>query len=262
MSFIHNKLFILSTKKNNNIVNKKIIKCINENELDNTYTNTNTNTNTDTNNEIVDDIIIITKNNFDLLKKDFVNINSVRIFGKGQSFQNIKKKSKSEFNIGINQTVNELTHCDMLVINDLHNIFLIKDEVFKKIRYILTPEYLHINGCFNKDGHFKKVYDYLKEKNFVGKYIVFNLRSNLNINPEYIYLPSLISSCNNANDFVCFFLKEYIKQIDFYGVGIYFDKIYNEKFVGNGIYNNYAINKIKYNIEKTCDENKIKYNFY
>jgi hypothetical protein len=144
------------------------------------------NTNIDENSNKDTNITIIDVNNINLVENDFKNIDYVRIFGKGNTFQDVKKTSEKEFNIGINQTVNELTDCDMLVINDLHNIYLIKDEVFKKIKYILTPEYLHIKLKFNIEGHFQKVYGYIKEKGFVGKYIVYNLKSNPNLNKNYI----------------------------------------------------------------------------
>jgi hypothetical protein len=243
MSFINNKLFLLSKKKNINVTIK------NKEHKNNQ------------NNNIDNNILLINKKNIEILQNDFKNIDLVRIFGKGPTFKDVLKKSNNEFHIGINQTVNELTDCDMLVINDLHNIYLINDNVFKKIKYILTPEYLHIKQSFNIDGHFKKVYDYLIKKNFVGKYIIYNLGTNPNPNLDYITLPSQISSCNNANDFVCIFLNKFIKQIDFYGIGIYFNKKYNDKFVGNGIYNDFIINKIYKNLENNCIKNKINYKF-
>ena len=135
-------------------------------------------------NTIHEDIIIIKKNNINTLINDFTNISNVRIFGKGDTFDNILKTSYEEFHIGINQTVNELSECDMLVINDLHNIYLIKDEVFSKLKYILTPEYLHINCRFNLNGKWINVYDYLIKKKFIGKYIIYNLKSNPKQNPD------------------------------------------------------------------------------
>ena len=219
----------------------------------------NTNINENSYKEI--NITIINVNNINLVENDFKNIDYVRIFGKGSTFQDVKKTSDKEFNIGINQTVNELTDCDMLVINDLHNIYLIKDEVFKKIKYILTPEYLHIKIKFNLHGHFQKVYDYIKERGFVGKYIVYNLKSNRKPNKNYISLLSSISSCNTAIDFVCTFLNKFIKIISFFGVGIHSDNNYNDKFIGNGKYGKLRINGIRGHIISRCKANKIKYIF-
>ena len=205
-------------------------------------------------------ITIINVSNINSVINDFENINYVRIFGKGSTFQDVKKTSDKEFNIGINQTVNELTDCDMLVINDLHNIYLIKDEVFKKIKYILTPEYLHIKKKFNIEGHFQKVYGYIKEKGFVGKYIVYNLKSNPNLNKNYINLPSGLTSCNTATDFVTIFLNKFIRHISFYGVGIYhLQEKYNNKFIGNGKYDIDQINRINKHIDGKCKKYKIDY---
>jgi len=210
--------------------------------------------------DIHNNITIIDVNNINLVENDFKNIDYVRIFGKGSTFQDVKKTSDKEFNIGINQTVNELIDCDMFVINDLCNLYLAKDEVFKKIKYILTPEYLHINEKFNINGHFQKVYDYIKEKGFVGKYIVYNLITNPNLNKNYINLPSAISSCNTATDFICIFLNNFIKHISFYGVGIYnSQENYNNKYIGNGIYNMYRINLINTHIDNICKKYKIEY---
>ena len=104
--------------------------------MDDTYNNILIdNTNIDENSYKDTNITIIDVNNINLVENDFENINYVRIFGKGNTFQDVKKTSEKEFNIGINQTVNELTDCDMLAINDLHNIYLIKDEVFSSSLY-------------------------------------------------------------------------------------------------------------------------------
>jgi hypothetical protein len=290
MSFIHNKLFMLNNNKLNNNKNKKGKH--NKHNKDNQYNQDNTDNqdnkeqydtkitvtkviknNLKTINKIIlpknidnyidnnidNNIFLIKKDNINLINDDFENINLVRIFGKGPTFQNIKKTNSSEFHIGINQTVNELTDCDMLVINDLHNIYLIKDEVIKNLKYILTPEYLHINGCYNVNGYFKKVYEYVKEKKFVGKYIVYNLGSNQNPNSEYITLSSRISSSNNATDFVCIFLNNFIKKIDFYGIGIYSTQNYNDKFIGNGNYKRDCLNRISNDIKRKCEKYKIKY---
>ena len=248
-------LNMIKNKKNivkvNNIITDNIIT---DNIItDNIITDNIITDNIITDSTVQNDITIIKKNNINTLINDFKNIKIVRIFGKGVTFDNIQKKSSEEFHIGINQTVNELSQCDMLVINDLHNIYLIKDEVLKKIKYILTPEYLHINGSFNLNGIWKKVYNYLIEKKFIGKYIIYNLKSNKNPNLDYIDLPSCYTSCNNAIDFACIFLNKYIKNIECYGIGVFSDtNNYNKKFVGNGNYNKYHVDRIKQLIESIC----------
>jgi hypothetical protein len=219
----------------------------------------NTNTSTSINNIVYD--MIIDKNKLESIvgDDDFKNINLVRIFGKGPSFKNIEKIDKeNEFHIGINQTVNILTDVDMLVINDLENIYLIHEDKLKNLKYILTPEYLHINQRFNINGYFVNVYEYLKQKKFTGKYIVYNLGTNRNPNPNYITLPSTLTSSNSALDFVCIFLNKYIKNIEFYGVGLS-GKNYHKLFTGNGTYNINRIHKISNHIKKTCELYKINY---
>ena len=209
------------------------------------------------------DIIIIKKNNINTLINDFQNISKVRIFGKGVTFNNILKSSNEEFHIGINQTVNELSQCDMLVINDLHNIYLIKDEVFTKLKYILTPEYLHINGLFNLNGKWTKVYDYLIQKKFIGKYVIYNLKTNPNPTSDYIDLPSCSTSCNNAVDFTCIFLNKYIKNIECYGIGIFSNtNNYNKIFVGNGKYNKEHTDKIQELIKDICKKYLINFSIF
>ena len=207
-----------------------------------------------------DDILIIEKNNIDILIEDFKHITTIRIFGKGATFANVLKKSSDEFHIGINQTVNELSQCDMLVINDLHNIYLLNDDVFPRIKYILTPEYLH-NLVELQNGLWTKVFKYLTEKKFKGKYIIYNLLSNPNPNPKYISLPSCLSSCNNAVDFVCIFLNTYVKNIECFGVGIFSGTNYSKLFVGNGHYHEKHCDDIRQLILNVCDEYSINVNF-
>lgn len=203
---------------------------------------------------------IIMKKNIDSFTKDFLNtnINEVVIFGKGPSFK-IIEKTDNLFFIGINQTINLLDNCDMLVINDLHNIYLINDEKIKNLKYILTPEYLHINKLFDINGTCKKVIEYLENKNFKGKYIIFNLNTNPISNINLITLPSTISSSNTATDFVCMFMNKFIKNISYYGVGVYNDNKYTNIFTGNGSYNINEINLIRNHIIKTCRNYSIKY---
>ncbi len=202
-------------------------------------------------------VTIIYINNISEITEEFKFINLVRVFGKGPSFEIIHKKSDSEFHIGINQATNFIPECDMLAINDLHNIYLINKDKLKTLKYILTPEYLHINQRFNINGHYSKVIDYLKENNFGGKYIVYNLRTNPNPNPNFISLPSRVSSSNNAVDFVCIFLNKYIKNVECYGIGLFLKENYNKKFVGNGHYNINTINYISKYIKIICDKYKI-----
>jgi hypothetical protein len=237
-----------------NIINKPNIK-------DNTINKPNIKDNTINKPNIKDNIIILTKDNINLFINDFKNITNIRIFGKGPSFKNIIPNS-NDFHIAVNQAANELTNCDMLAINDLHNIYLIKDDVIKKIRYIITPEYLHINQYFNNNGHFSKVYNYILSKGFTGKYIVYNLKTNPNPNRTYISLYTSLTTSNTVAEFICTYLKNYIKLIEFYGVGVISNKNYSDKFKGNGTYDVKRINGIKKYINEVCKNNNINYEIY
>jgi len=201
-------------------------------------------------------IDIIYKKNIDELIDEFKDIILIRVFGKGPTFKNIEKTNKNDFHIGINQSINFLSECDMLVINDLHNIFLVDKEKIKKLKYILTPEYLHIDGVFNKDGYYEKVFNHLKQNNFTGKYIVYNLRTNPESNINFIDLHSTISSSNTAIEFICVYLNKFIKKIECYGIGQN-GKRYNKLFVGNGNYDEARIAEISFHISKICKKHNI-----
>jgi hypothetical protein len=191
----------------------------------------------------------------------FSNYNRAVIFGKGPSFQNIKKTNKKDLFITINQASNEIEDVDIICINDYHNIEKIRIDVFKKVKYILIPEY------FNVDCKLNKKYDHLTVKKrlngiFTGQYIVYN-RPDMERNLEFILLPTITSSCNSACDFVCSYLNKFIKKIDFYGVGIVDNNIYyHESFpVGFGTYTKSRLVSIRMNIIKVCKKNNIEFIF-
>jgi len=251
---IKNKININKPININNTINKPNIK-------DNTINKPININNTINKSNTKDNIIILTKDNINLFIDDFKNITNIRIFGKGPSFKNIIPNS-NDFHIAVNQSANELTNCDMLAINDLHNIYLIKDDVIKKIRYIITPEYLHINQYFNNNGHFSKVYNYILSKGFTGKYIVYNLKTNPNPNRTYISLYTSLTTSNTVAEFICTYLKNYIKLIEFYGVGVLNNKNYSDKFKGNGTYDVKRINGIRKYINEVCKNNNINYEIH
>ena len=203
---------------------------------------------------------IILQENIKLINNLFSKYNTVRIFGKGPTFTNIEKKKESELYIGINQTVNELTDCDILALNDLHNINKIDTKIFAKLKFIIMPEYLHIEWKFDKKGHWSKVYDKINDI-FNGYYIIFNLVTSKIPNPLLVSLSNGISTANTVAEFVCLFLKKYIIKIDFHGIGINSAKNYHDKFIGFGYYNNRRIEYIKKNLTDTCTKYKISFSF-
>ncbi len=199
---------------------------------------------------------VITLDNIDKLKL-FSQYKIARIFGKGPSFKNIIKKNDNELHIAVNQASNLIDTCDVLIINDLHNIDKVKDDTIRKLKFIILPEFLHIKWKFNIKGHWSVVFDKIHNL-FTGHYIIYNLRTSRYKNKNLISLPSTITSANTVNDFICLYLKKYIKRIDFYGIGI-IGKNYHKDFIGYGNYNNARIIKIKKNIHDMCKKHKVSF---
>lgn len=189
----------------------------------------------------------------------FKSYNNFTIFGKGSTFIN-KKKQPNELRCSINQASNFVDDVDLVCINDLHNLEKISDKVYKNLKFILIPEYLHINMNATFKGHWYKVYYYLKELNFDGYFIVYNLLSSPKINKKLITMYTQFSSSNSCFEFFCLFTN--IKICNLYGVGIYNkDKNYHENFVGNGKYIRIRIDKIRNSILKLANENKVTVKF-
>ena len=180
-----------------------------------------------------DDIYFNIKLSFNVIFKNEINkiglnkYDYATIFGKGPSFKIIEKKS-NELRCAINQASNIAKDVDFLCMNDHHNLFKIDLDTYKNLKYLLIPEYLHIDGKFNKKGHWFKVYDYLKDK-FNGEIIIFNLRTCKYKNTQFIDIPRCKTTSNVAVNFICIFLNSYIKEINTYGIGIISNKNYNEK---------------------------------
>lgn len=193
---------------------------------------------------------IITIDNINNIIEELRGYNNSFVFGKGPTFENRVKKD-NEIYFGVNQTVNILDNCDVFCANDLHNIYKIND--FSKIKYVLIPEFLHINGQFDKNGYWFQVYEYFKDK-FNGKIIIFNLRTCKYKNTQFIDIPRCKTTSNVAVNFICIFLNSFIKEINTYGIGIISNKNYNEKFIGNGEYKEYRINVIKNEIINICNK--------
>ncbi len=200
---------------------------------------------------------LITLNNIDKLNL-FNNYKIARIFGKGPTFKNIKKTNKNQLHICINQATNEVSCCDMIVLNDLHNIDKINKKIIENAKFILIPEFIHVNRQFSIDGHWLKVYEKINNF-FYGHYIIYNLISTEYKNPNIFTIETGISSSNTTNEFVCSILNKYINKVEFYGIGITSEKYYHDKFIGNGIYTPCRTNLIKNNLIKICNKYKKEY---
>ncbi len=187
---------------------------------------------------------IVTCNNIATISDELNNYNKVVIFGKGPSFKNIPRDMDKTFHIGINQASNILDDIDMIVINDLHNIFKITPKTIKKLKYILTPEYMNIEFKYDKNGYWENAYIYLLNNGFTGKYIIFNLKNTPHPNNNIISLDTYHTSANTAIEFICKFTN--INNIHTYGVANGLN--YGTGFIGNGLYTNKRIEFIRENI--------------
>lgn len=225
---------------------------------------------TDKNEYIIDrntDLYFIYDNHFINLNnykkiEEFNKETIFRIFGKGPTFKCIEKQNENEneIHVCINQAANAITECDILAINDLHNIDLINENVLRKVKYIYLPEYLHIDWRFSKNGYWLNVVKKLQGV-FKGDYIVFNLFDSPNKNKTLFDIPTGISTANNFNEFLCKYFRKNIKRIEFYGIGVITRKNYHEAFKGRGKYNDRRISRIRNNLELICKKHKVKHSF-
>lgn len=181
--------------------------------------------------------------NINTISQDLNNYNAVNIFGKGPTFTNMKKEHNYVLHIGINQAVNLLDEVDMLVINDIHNIFKITVNTFKKLKYILTPEYMNVDLHYNINGYWENAYIFAINNGFTGVYIIYNLK-NRKINNNIITLESYVTSSNTAIEFIC----RYTNIIDIQTYGVANGLNYGKEFDGNGIYDEERIKFIHDNI--------------
>lgn len=183
--------------------------------------------------------------------------NYATIFGKGPTFKIIdKNEDLVELRCAINQASNIAKDVDFLCMNDHHNLFKIELDTYKNLKYLLIPEYLHINCRFDKKGYFGNILEYLDGK-FFGKLIVYNLKSSMKITKYIIDLNTALSSGNNCFEFICMYTK--IKKVDMYGIGIKSKENYNKIFVGNGKYKDDIIDYIVKVLNLCSNEYKVNY---
>lgn len=197
---------------------------------------------------------LILKHNFNNL--NFNKYNYATIFGKGPTFKNVNKKDK-ELRCAINQAANIAQDVDFLCMNDFHNIFKIDLKTYKNLKYLLIPEYMHINQKSRKEGYFVNVFEYLNKK-FTGNLIIYDLMTSKKKTEYILNLDTAQSSGNNCFEFIGKYAN--IKLIDLYGVGIDNKRKYNKLFVGNGVYDETVIKKMKSLLKKNADTYKLTYN--
>ena len=202
---------------------------------------------------------IITENKINLVVDYFKDYDKFVIFGKGPTFKE-KKKEIKEYYACVNNTINFINDCDILICNDVESFDKINLKKLNNLKFIIIPYHIHLNKKWNKlityNDIIKKIKDYFK-----GSLIIYNLNSsNIKYN-DYISLESKISSSNNMIDFICKYLKN-IKKIDLYGIGIEKNYEYNNIFLNkekSSPYNYNYINKIRTHIINICTKNNLEF---
>jgi hypothetical protein len=207
------------------------------------------------------DIFFDILKSFDIIYKDDINdidiknYDNATIFGKGPTFKIVDKK-ENELRCAINQAANVAPSVDFLCMNDHHNLFIIDDKTYNNLKYLLIPEYLHINRRFSQEGYFVNILDYLNGR-FFGKLIVYNLITSKIKTPYIIDLNTAITSGNNIFEFICRYTD--IKNVNIYGMGIKGKTNYNERFVGNGKYDDTRAIVINNSLKDIANQYNVKY---
>ena len=159
---------------------------------------------------------IIKIQNIDDIKVYFRTFEKCMIFGKGPTFQIFDKNDyyNTAF-VCINETINYIDNCDLLVCNDIESIRNINKIRLKECANILIPYYIHKNGKSHKNIDYNNVISDIK-KYFTGNLIVYNLKTGYKQHNEYISLYSAVTSTHTAFEFLINYIKN-IQEYSFYG---------------------------------------------
>ena len=181
---------------------------------------------------------------------EFQQYTSAIVFGKGPTFRNVKSES-NVLRVAINQSATKIADCHMLSINDAHNIIHISPNLLKTLKYIILPEYLHVDHRFNIKGHWRYIYNLVKPW-FTGRFIIFNLADTQYRNAHLFSISNTCSTGNTAIEFLAKYLSSYIKNIELYGIAV--TPGYNGLFRG---YGTYPLTKLIRFREDICKTGKI-----
>ena len=206
---------------------------------------------------------VIRLDNLTKIKELFATYRTCRIFGKGPTFRDITEYDDSILHVGINQAANQLTKCDVVVLNDIENIYKIDEDTYRRLKFIVIPEFPNIAELPQLRVTWRVILDKVSGI-FNGHIIVYNLTTNPYPNSDLISLPTTISGTHTMNDFVCIYLKPYVKKIDFYGVAMPGNNTYNPLFgdlPSDLDYDERKINMHRRNIMETCQRASIAYKF-
>ena len=159
---------------------------------------------------------IITKDEIHDIVKTLNHYKKAVIFGKGPTLKFIdKNENENVFFVCINNTINYIKKCDLLVCNDIESFDDIELENLKNCKNILIPYHLHVNCKFNEQITYKNVINKINNY-FNGNLIIYNLRSSKRNYVKFIKLYSGCTSVHTGFEFIEIFLKN-IKHVYFYG---------------------------------------------
>tara|TARA_A100001035_G_scaffold184492_1_gene146996 strand:- start:738 stop:2099 length:1362 start_codon:yes stop_codon:yes gene_type:complete len=208
--FLHNsKPYMVNVHHENQVTNKDINNSLIKKEtifIRNKYTRTRF---------YGSNIKIIQKNNIQNILFDLNNFKKAIIFGKGPTlvYKN-KDEHKDVFFVCINNSINHIKKCDLLVCNDIETFDNIEVNHLINCKNILIPFYIH------KNGRSSQAVTYLDVKNkiqpyFNGNLIIYNILYSRQ-HDYIISLNSYLTSIHTGFEFIASFLKS-ICDINFYG---------------------------------------------
>ena len=175
--------------------------------------------------ELVDykDIQIITKNKINIIQNIFSSYKKCIIFGKGPTLKYFKKdENKDTLFVCINNTINYIKKCDLLVCNDIESFNDINLKYLENCKNILIPYHIHWRCKFNPNISYINVIKKIKD-NFKGNLIIYNLRTAAQHERHdrekynnYINLESCSTSIHTGFEFVINYIEN-LDLINFYG---------------------------------------------
>ena len=209
--FLHNtKPYMVNVHHENQVTNKDINNSLIEKEtlyIRNKYTPT----------RIVDEsnINIIQNNNIQKVLFDLNHFKKAIIFGKGPTLVYKDKDDHEDvFFVCINNSINHIKKCDLLVCNDIESFDNIELKTLMNCKNILIPFYIHKNGRSSQAVTFLDVKNKI-EPYFNGNLIIYNLLHSRH-HGNIISLNSYLTSVHTGFEFIASFLKS-ICDINFYG---------------------------------------------
>lgn len=146
----------------------------------------------------------------DVIKYNWGSYTSSIIFGKGPTFKVIPIEDlQDKFVVCVNDTINYIDKCDLLVCNDIESFDKIDLTQLAKCKLILIPYHIHKSCKPHHTITYKNVIDMINEY-YNSNIIVYNLKSINKKYPEMSSLDSAITSSHTAYEFI----SKYIPQIN------------------------------------------------